>query len=122
MRYRSKSYVSLVWRCSRYTLRPEVNCCAREAATNADRMFRESRGKREIELDACKPLVSFNVPAAKEPHSCRELQRVCRMNTDDFARADEVEHVTHRVSPNFEHDILGLAEHPQVKRTGLQLV
>ena len=30
--------------------------------------------------------------------------------------------MAHRMWPNLEHDILGLAEHPEVEGTGLQLI
>ena len=44
------------------------------------------------------------------------------MYTNDFHRTDKVEHMAHRMRPDLEQDVLGLAKHPEVERAGLQLI
>ena len=99
----------------------EVDRGGGQAPADVDRVLGEPRREGEVQRHADGPGPGLHTPSTEEPRPAGQVQGIRRLHREDVCRADQIEHVGHRVRPDLEDDVPWLAEHPEVERPGLEL-
>ena len=88
-----------------------------EGAADVDRVLGDAGNKREVELGRRAADFRPRVPAAKERDPGGQNFGIGRVDVPLVARIQQVANMGHRMDADFEHDVGGVAQHPDVVRT-----
>ena len=75
----------------------EVDRGGGQASSDVDRVLGEPRREGEAQRHADGPGTGLHAPSAEEPRPAGQVQGIRRLDPEDLGRADQIEHVGHRM-------------------------